>query len=196
MAEDRGVEDAGCISILIVAGCGSSATTSNPAGGGGQGSPAALTTPAPADQAATPAALTTPGPADQAATPAPAGFNVCTLLTPAEVATAIGETAKQASLAGNALNCRWAATSADSQNGAAILIYSLAQYDTVKANVGGTPVTGVGDDAFFSGAATDLALIVKKGSKAFVVLVTIVGASADKLQAAEKSLALLVVGRI
>jgi hypothetical protein len=187
-----------CISILIVAGCGSSAATTNPAGGGGGGSsaalttpaPAALTTPAPADQAATPA------PASQAATPAGAGFNVCTLLTPAEVGAAIGETAKQATLTGNALNCHWAGTSAGSQNGALVLIYTLAQYDTAKADLGGTPVSGVGDDAFFSGTGTDLTLIVKKGSKAFVVLVTIVGASADKLQAAEKSLALLIVGRI
>jgi uncharacterized protein YidB (DUF937 family) len=191
-----------CISVLIVAGCGTSAATSNPVS---QGTPAAV---------ATPAAPATPAASDQAAGPsvaaqqstsqAGAAVDPCTLITQAEAAAALGgpvDPGKQA--AAGASSCLWSGNDPSkpiSADGVDVSVTSVSTFDkSHKAGAGitVTPVPGLGDEAYFVDLGIGyMNLRVKKGSTAFTVTVMLSGASNDKLQAADKSLAQLIVGRI
>ena len=191
-----------CISILIVAGCGSSAATSNPVS---QGTPAAVTTPAPVatpaatDQAAVPSVA-----AQQSTRPAGAAVDPCTLITQAEAAAALGgpvDPGKQA--AAGASSCLWSANDPSkpiSADGVDVSVVTVSTFDkSHKAGPGitVTPVPGLGDEAYFVDLGIGyMNLQVKKGSTAFTVTVMIHGASATSLMAADKSLAQLIVVRI
>ena len=191
-----------CISILIVAGCGTSAATSNPVS---QGTPAAP---------ATPAGPTTPAASDQPAGPsvapqqstsqAGAAVDPCTLITQAEAAAALGGSvdAGQQAAAG-ASSCLWSGNDPSkiaSTDGVEVSVITVSTFDkSHKAGSGitVTPVPGLGDEAYFVDLGIGyMNLHVKKGSAAFTVTVMISHGATDKLEAADKSLAQLIVGRI
>jgi hypothetical protein len=188
-----------CISILIVAGCGTSAATSNPVS---QGTPAAPATPA---AVATPAASDQPaGPsvaAQQSTSPAGAAVDPCTLITQAEAAAAFGgpvDPGKQA--AAGASSCLWSASKPVSADGVDIAVIGVSTFDKSHKSGPGitvTPVPGLGDEAYFVDLGPGFVnLQVRKGSTTFTVDVMIHGASNANVMAADKSLAQLIVGRI
>jgi hypothetical protein len=185
-----------CISILIVAGCGTSAATSSPVA---QGTPAAVTTPAASDQAAGPSVA-----AQQSTSQAGAAVDPCTLITQAEAAAALGEPVdpgKQA--AAGASSCLWSGNdpskivSTDAVDVAVIDVSTFNQSHKAGAGITVTPVPGLGDEAYFVDLGMGFVnLHVRKGSTTFTVDVMLSGASNDKVMAADKSLAQLIVGRI
>lgn len=190
-----------CFSILIVAGCGSSAATSNPAGGGGGGSSAA----ADATQQAAGQTVAAPPTAGQTAAPAaPANLDPCKLITQAEAAAALGEPVdpgKQA--AAGASSCLWSGNdpskivSTDAVDVSVVDLSTFNESHKAGSGITVTPVPGLGDEAYFVDLGPGFVnLQVRKGSTAFTVDVMISGASNDKVEAADKSLAQLIVGRI
>jgi hypothetical protein len=187
-----------CILILIVAGCGTSAATSNPVS---QGTPAAP---------ATPAGPTTPAASDQPAGPSVAArqsasqagaVDPCKLITQAEAAAALGASvdAGQQAAAG-ASSCLWSANKPISADGVDVAVTQVSTFDKSHKSGPGitvTPVPGLGDEAYFVDLGPGYVnLQVRKGSTTFNVDVMIHGASNDVVMAADKSLAQLIVGRI
>jgi hypothetical protein len=116
--------------------------------------------------------------------------NPCTYLTTDQIAAATGLPSNPGTPGPK--NCVWHATKSNSN--VYLTLRDGATYDAFKAQVQAaghmTPVTGLGDDAFFlGGSPTSSALYVRKGAQVILLIVRIDGASLDKNQAAEKTLA-------
>jgi hypothetical protein len=114
----------------------------------------------------------------------------CTYLTTDQVAAALGAPSNPGTPGPK--NCVWHATKANSN--VYLTLRDAASYNTFKsaAQAGGhmTPVSGLGDDAFFvAGSTASASLYVRKGSQVILLMVRIDGAPPDKNEAAEKTLA-------
>lgn len=169
---------------VLVAACGGSAATGATPTGGSQASV---------------------GPTVAGATKAPNGGNpavldTCKLLTDAEAAAALGEPVDPgAPPEAGSSSCLWSTTRL-STNGVELTDTGVADFNPDKKSIPGltiTKVTGIGDGAYFiSIGAGHQVLDFRKGQNGLSVSVLLSGASDSSLQASEKSLALLVLGRI
>lgn len=96
----------------------------------------------------------------------------CSLLTTAQVSGAIGGAAQPGQPI-NKTGCSWSSTTPKAM--VTISFDNLGTYATMKAGrspvVTKTPVSGVGDDAFYSTMGPTTTLTVKKGDTYFVVRV-------------------------
>jgi hypothetical protein len=103
---------------------------------------------------------------------APSPVDPCSLLTTAQVSSAIGGQA-QAGKPIYSTGCSWSATSPKAM--VTISFDNLGTYANMKAGrspvVVKTSVSGVGDDAFYSTMGPTTTLTVKKGDTYFVVRV-------------------------
>ncbi|HEX7590692.1 MAG TPA: DUF3558 family protein [Candidatus Limnocylindrales bacterium] len=175
---------------ILVAACGSSAAT-----GGAPGSGPAATGAAPASGV----------PASAGVTKVPAGGNpvaldTCKLLTDAEAATALGEPVDPgAPPTEGSSSCLWSTTRL-STSGVELSDIGVGDFNPDKKSIPGltiTKVSGIGDGAYFiSIGAGHQVLDFRKGQNGMSVSVLMNGLSDDQLMAAEKALALLVLGRI
>lgn len=181
----------------LVAACSGSAATGAvpPVGPTTAGTQAAATQAAPA--------ATVQGAAGNPTGGAPATLDACTLLTSAEATAALGEPVDPGvPPEAGARSCIFAGHPAQGVdfNAVEISLTGTGTFDPNKKSIAGltiTPVSGVGDAAYFVsiGAGFEV-LSVKKGQTTFTVSVLLKGASDTQLQDAEKTLAALVVGRI
>ncbi len=115
--------------------------------------------------------------------------DACTLLTPAQVTAALNSPVPAAMGPGGLKTlCSWAAPG----HGSVTLAFVPAnQYEANKkpaAPVEEVPVNGIGDEAYFLVAGTNVGLFVKKGGALFKVTVYF-KMPVDKLEAIEKTLA-------
>lgn len=135
--------------------------------------------------------------------PNPAGAapgNACSLLTPAQIKSATSADVG-AGTAGSAKLCSWSpsAPASSSVKAITLLLYSdtnaFEPGKHMPAPAVVTPVSGVGDDAFFLAVGDQVGLIVKKGSGAFKIAVY-AKLPLDQKEAMEKSLATLIVSQL
>ncbi len=176
------------IVATLVAACGS-ASVASPTPGGGGSAPAGPSASAPAVPAVTPAGS------------APAA---CSLLTAADAQTALGSpvgspTANQGS--GSSNNCTYSPEAFTGLTSRELAVLAQRSFDEAKGTtatgVTVTPVSGVGDDAFFFDAGiAGTQLYVRKGSIAFYVALFNGKDTPDQLRAAEKAAAQAVLGRL
>jgi hypothetical protein len=126
--------------------------------------------------------------------------DACSLLTPAQVSAAVGVPVGAGTYVMPTFRktCTWSATT----NGGGTItlnLQSLDQFQSEKKSASyGQPVSaadGIGDEAYYSGTANLVSLIVKKGNVAFKVAVY-AHMPIEKRQAAERSLALQVISRL
>lgn len=126
--------------------------------------------------------------------------DACSLLTPAQIKSAVGAEVG-AGAAGSAKLCQWNASSAPTS---AVKFITLLLYSDTKAFEPGkhmpapavvTPVSGIGDDAFFLAVGDQVGLIVKKGSGAFKITVY-AKLPVPQKEAMEKSLATQIVSQL
>lgn len=132
----------------------------------------------------------------------PFAADACALLTQQEVSAALGVAVEKGQpIVPNSPNlCGWAPAGGPKIDGKKVTLFLTTPqlHDVGKTPVKGiekTPVSGVGDDAYYV-ITPSLApgLNVKKGSKAFVLRVG--GFPQDKEEAIEKSLAVLALKRL
>jgi hypothetical protein len=181
---------------VIVAACGaSSGPTASPSGGGGtstigQSSSATVATPS-------------AGGGTQTGTVA-----ACSLLTPADVQLAFGSAAGSPTVdqgGGKSNNCTYGLADPNRYDTIELQVLTeQSDYDRAKATTTSgitvTPVSGVGDDAFFfdaGGAGTSL--YVKKGGMLFEITIFPIGdaaMAAGQIMTAEEAVAKAVAGRI
>ena len=113
----------------------------------------------------------------------------CSLLTTAQVSSAIGGAAQPGKPI-NTTGCSWSSTSPKAM--VTISFQNLGTYEHLKAAsqpmVVKTPISGVGDDAFYQSAGTWTTLTVQKGATYFIVRVYGVADQA-KQKEIEKTLA-------
>lgn len=177
------------IAAMLVAACGAPAVASPTSGAGG---------PSSTGQGA---AASTGG---AGGTPAAAAPTACTLLTAADAQTALGSpvgspTANQGS--GSSNNCTYAPEAPAGLMTIELAVLNQSTFDQAKgmavSGVTITPVSGLGDDAFFFDAGNaGTQLYVLKGGIAFYVALFNGNDTADQLRAAEKVAAQAVLGRI
>lgn len=168
----------------LVAACSGSAAT---------GAPQASGTQASATQVATGAAAAT-------TTGAPKALEACSLITADEVAAVLGKPVDPGAVpAPGAHSCIFV-DSAKATDSVEISITSVADFKPTKKSISGltiTQVSGIGDDAYYvSLGAGMVTLNVRKGQTTFATSVRLKGASDTQLMAAEKTLAMSVLGRI
>lgn len=128
--------------------------------------------------------------------------DACALLTQQEVSAALGVAVEkgQPLVPNDRKLCGWAPPGGPKIDGkkATLFVTTPREHDMGRTPVKGiekTPVSGVGDDAYYvTTPGFGTAINVKKGSKAFQVRVG--GFPPDKEKAIEKSLALLVLKRL
>ncbi len=138
---------------------------------------------------------------------AAAPADACSLLTQAQVSAALGISVN-AGMAGGPFLCQWAQPD-DKSSGRKMVILNLIgqagnltpadRFAIAKAPVEGitkTPVSGIGDDAFYvtTNSALGNSLTVKKGISVFRIM--ILGISPDQIKAVEKTLALDALSRL
>jgi len=133
-----------------------------------------------------------------AAPSANAAPDACSLLTPAQIKSVISAEVG-AGTAGSAKLCTWNVSSAASN----VKFITLLLQDT-NTFAGGkslpapavvTPVSGVGDDAYFVAVGDQVGLIVKKGSSAFKIAVY-ARVPLEQKQSMEKALAQQIVSQL
>jgi hypothetical protein len=168
----------------VVAACGGSAAT---------GAPEATGTQAGATKAAASAT-------DNATAGAPKALDACSLITADEAAAVLGEAVDPGVVpAPGAHSCLFS-THALSTNGVEISITSVADFKPTQKSITGltiTQVSGIGDAAYYVNMGMPyLVLNVRKGQTTFTTSVLLKGASESQVMAGEKSLALLILGRI
>jgi hypothetical protein len=121
--------------------------------------------------------------------------DACALLTQTEVNSAMGLTLQDGAQQGTPLNCAW--TEANSPKSTHKRI-DLSLQDPQGFAIGKTPlrektmtpVSGIGDDAYYVEMLhVPTTLSVKKGGAAFVIIVRGEGLSTDQTKAMEKALA-------
>ena len=125
--------------------------------------------------------------------------DACSLLTQAQIKSATGADVS-AGVAGSPKLCQWNASMAPS---ATVNFVTLVLQDPkffeggkkVPAPAIVTPVSGVGDDAYYVVVRDQVGLVVKKGSSAFKVAVY-AKLPADKKEAMEKSLATQIASQL
>ena len=178
---------------VLVAACGGSAATGNPQVNG---------SPTDAPQAAS-AAVSAPHVTAAPPADAPKQLDACKLITKEEAAAILGEPVDAgAPPTPGSSSCLFAAhpTTGFSLDGVTIGLPHLAEFDPNKKSIAGitiTPVTGVGDAAYYvSLGAGYVNLNVRKGQTVFSVDILLSKAADAKLMDAEKSIAMLIVGRI
>jgi hypothetical protein len=126
--------------------------------------------------------------------------NACSLLTPAQIKSATNAEVA-AGTAGSAKLCTWSpsAPASSSVKAITLLLYSdtnaFEPGKHMPAPAVVTPVSGVGDDAFFLAVGDQVGLIVKKGSGAFKVAVY-AKLSVDQKESMEKALASQIVSQL
>jgi hypothetical protein len=130
---------------------------------------------------------------------APAGAavtNACSLLTVDQVSAAMGATVGPPQSI-SATTCQWVVTG--TMNRVTVMTTGAEAFNFWKKptnpNVQSTPVSGVGDDAYFLQMAKQIGLAVKKGDTYFKLQVYST-VSDDKKQAAEKTLAGAVASKL
>ena len=137
-----------------------------------------------------------------AATRAPAG-DACALLTPAQVGAALGVPVGAGAYVTPTFKktCTWTA-SASGGGFVTLLLQDVSGFEGGKAlgqmaskNLSVTPVSGVGDDAYYLAVGDQVGLIVKKGSAAFKVAVY-AHIPVESKEAKEKILAQQVVAEL
>ena len=114
----------------------------------------------------------------------------CKLLTPAEIGGALGATFGAGEPIGTT-GCSW--TSATPHMIVTVSLWPPAEWDRIKAGGGlpgskTTPVSGLGDDAFYTTVAQYVVLYVKKGQTVYLFKVYGVKDPAKQMSA-EKTLA-------
>jgi len=183
----------------LVAACGGATATGAPPAAGTQagGTPAGATQAGGTQAGATQAAL--------AATDAPTTgvaktLDACSLITVGDAASALGEPVDAGTPPEpGAHSCLYSAQ-ALSTNGVEISIIGLGTFNPTQKSISGltiTPVSGVGDAAYYLSMGTGFEVLnVRKGSTTFSVSILRKGASDSQLQGDEKTLALLILGRI
>jgi hypothetical protein len=130
--------------------------------------------------------------------------DACSLLTPAQLSAALSVSVGAGSYlsATTKKTCSWKGT-ADAGKGSKIVTLML-QTPTAfeygksfqsKAIVV-TPVSGVGDDAYYLAVSNNVGLIVKKGNISFKVAVYASDLTIEQKQAVEKTLAQQVVSKL
>jgi hypothetical protein len=125
--------------------------------------------------------------------------DACSLLTPAQIKSAIGAQVS-AGAAGSAKLCQWNASLAP---GAIVNFVTLVLQDpkffdggkTLPSPAIVTPVSGVGDDAYYVAVRDQVGLVVKKGSSAFKVSVY-AKLPVNQKEAMEKSLATQIASQL
>ncbi len=182
----------------VIAACGGSAATNAPQA---PGTPAAATqaVPTPDSAAQTPAGAT-----DTLAAGAPTTLDACQLITADEAAAALGGEPVDAGVVPEqgAHSCLFSGNPASgiSLDGVEISITSGSDFNPNQKSISGltiTPVSGVGDAAYYVSIGTGYQVLnVRKGQTTFTVSVLQSSASDSQLQAAEKTLAMAVLGRI
>jgi len=125
--------------------------------------------------------------------------DACSLLTQAQIKSAIGAEVSEGA-AGSAKLCQWNASLAP---GAKVNFVTLVLQDPnffangkkVPAPAIVTPVSGVGDDAYFVAVRDQVGLVVKKGSSAFKVAVY-AKLPNDQKETMEKKLAMQIASQL
>lgn len=182
----------------LVAACSGSGATAAP--------PAAATPAGATPVAATPAGATpvVPGATDTPAAGAPATLDACKLITAAEATAALGGEPVDAGVVPTpgASSCLFSGHPATGvgTDGVEISITRVKDFDPNKKSIPGltiTPISGIGDAAYSVSAGPGfMVLNARKGQTTFSTSVILKGASDSDLLAAEKTLALAILGRI
>jgi hypothetical protein len=141
---------------------------------------------------------------------APPPHDACSLLTQAQVSTTLGVPVNAgvhpaADVPNSQLNCQWSQSAQGASNSKRVTIdiFEAVQnrspadrFENAKTAVRGvtqTPVSGVGDEAFYNESRVNTILYVKKGSFVFQIIVT--GFSPDQVKSLEKALAQAVAAK-
>jgi hypothetical protein len=169
----------------LVAACSGSAGTDRPQGSG----------------ATTAGPQNTQGATSNTGGGGPKELDACTLITRAEAASALGEAVDAGTVPEQgASSCLFSASTGITINSVEISITSGGSFDSSKKSIPGLTIikiSGIGDDAYTVSIGDGfLVLNVKKGQITFSVSVLRKNASNDDLLAAEKTLAMAILGRI
>ncbi len=126
--------------------------------------------------------------------------DVCTLLTQAQIANAIGTKVGncEATLPGKIFAWTEAGSSSSSLRKVVVVIISMQGYEAGKTPVNGIvkhPLTGVGDEAYSMSSRFATTIHFKTGDLAFSVEVRAKDLSADQLIVMEKSIAQQLVAK-
>jgi hypothetical protein len=141
----------------------------------------------------------------------PTTSDACSLLTQTQVSGVLGVSVNAGvhstgDPAITQLNCQWlqSAPSASNSKRVSVDIFGAVQnrtpadrFESAKSAVRGvtqTPVSGVGDEAFYNESRVNTILYVKKGS--FVFQIIVVGYPADQVKPLEKTLAQAVISKL
>jgi hypothetical protein len=120
----------------------------------------------------------------------------CTFLTTAQVTTAMGIPVNDGTPGPK--NCVWHAIKSNSN--LYLTLRDGATYSTFKSQVQATghasPVTGIGDDAFFMAGGESSALYVLKGSQILLIIARVAGNTVAQNQAIEKAIATQAIGKL
>jgi hypothetical protein len=180
--------------LVLVAACG-----------GGTGSPGTPTQTPLGNGNGSPAATGSSG-AGASGTPAAGGSDACSLLTQSEVAAATGKAVGPGVSQNDGLQCQWEyADPSDQFSGldASISIDtdSTAFSESQQGGPGITPVSGVGDEAYFLEGGLVGILQFRKGTQLFDVGMNVAGNLKDQYPTAtqlavEKQMALAALPRI
>ena len=132
---------------------------------------------------------------------APTTLDACSLITTDEAAAALGKAVDPGTVPEPGAHSCLFSTTVLSVDGVEISLIGVGTFDPNKKSVPGlitiTPVSGIGDAAYYvSLGAGSQVLNVRKGQTTFSVSVLLKSASDTQLQAAEKTLAGLILGRI
>jgi hypothetical protein len=172
---------------MLVAACSTAAATSF--------------APGTADRASSSAGSASAGPLSPAS--GQSGAEACSLATLAEVSAAIHFTVNVETIGAGGASCTWTFADPNEMKGfntarlelISPAIFAVNRQDQTDATV--TPVTGLGDSAFYVDAGTaGTSLSVEKGSVAFTVSVLGVAYTAAQAKEDEKTLAGYVLARI
>lgn len=168
----------------LVAACSGSAAT---------GSPQASGTPTGPTQ-------TAQGPTDTPTSGAPKVLDACSLITADEAAAAIGQPVDPGTVPEpGAHSCLFSQQKLGT-DGVEISLTGLGTFTPDQKSIPGltiTKVSGIGDAAYYVNmGAPYIVLNVREGQTTFSASVMIKGASDSQLMDAEKSLAILILGRI
>jgi len=132
---------------------------------------------------------------------ASAADDACAILTSAQVGAAVGVAVGEGTYVTPTFKktCTW--TVSDSASGIRAITLNLQDVDRFAGGKGGanaiamTPVTGIGDDAYYLGAGSTEGLFVKKGQHAFKIAVYSTQ-PLEKKRAMEKALAQQVLAKL
>jgi hypothetical protein len=131
--------------------------------------------------------------------------DACSLLTAAQVSAAAAVSVGAGTYATPTFKktCTWTPSGDDAKaiQTVTLLLQSPEAFETGKKFGGAksavvTPVSGVGDDAYYLVIGATVSMVVKKGNAAFKVSVYASGVPLEKKQAIEKVLALQVASRL